>query len=171
MKGSRCLHGAAAVLLALVFAAPLSAQADKGMVEGETNVQLIFRMGTIENGQKSEVKSYTLVVAEGPVGSKLLAGQRVPFPSSDDGGAIVYQNIGFATEARVWMVGENMIKVVADIEDSRIREGEDGNPPTVETRQLVVSAVLTEGVSLELTRVNGVTDTPGYVELEAKILR
>ena len=47
MKGSRWLHAAAAVLLALVFAAPLSAQAaDTGLVEGETNVQLIFKMGT-----------------------------------------------------------------------------------------------------------------------------
>ena len=86
MKGSRCLQGAAVVLLALVFAAPLPAQADDtSMVEGKINVQLIFKMGKIENGQKSQVKSYRLIVAEGPVGSKLLAGQRVPFPGSDGG--------------------------------------------------------------------------------------
>jgi len=170
MKGSRCLQGAAAILLALVFATPPSAQdADASLVEGTTNVRLIFKMGTIENGQKSQVKSYTLIVAEGPVGSKLLAGQRVPFPGSD--GAIVYQNVGFATEARVWIVDKHTIKVVVDIEDSRVLEGEGGNPPTVETRQLTVSAVLTEGVTLELTRVDGVADISGYVELEARVLR
>jgi len=170
MKGSRCLHGAAAILLALVFVAPMAAQADNtGLVEGKANVQLIFKMGTIENGQKSQMKSYRLVVAEGPVGSKLLVGQRVPFPG--DEGSIVYQNVGFATEARVWMVDKNTIKVVADIEDSRVVDGLDGNPPSVETRQLTVSAVLTEGVGLELTRVDGVADISGYVELEAKVLR
>jgi len=153
-----------------VFAAPLSAQAaDTGLVEGKTNVQLIFKMGTIEDGQKSQVKSYRLVVAEGPVGSKLMAGRRVPFPGSE--GSVVYQNVGFATEARVWMVDKNTIKVVADIEDSRVVPGEGGNPPSVETRQLTVSAVLTEGIGLELTRVDGVADISGYVELEAKVLR
>jgi len=30
---------------------------------------------------------------------------------------------------------------------------------------------LTEGVGLELTRVDGVADISGYVELEAKVLR
>ena len=171
MKGSRYLQGVAAVLMLLVFAAPLSAQAnDTGLVEGKTNVQLIFKMGKIENGQKSQIKSYRLIVAEGPVGSKLMAGQRVPFPG-DGAEGIVYQNVGFATEARVWMVDKNTIKVVADIEDSRVVPGEGGNPPTVETRQLTVSAVLTEGVGLELTRVEGVADFSGYVELEAKILR
>ena len=69
------------------------------------------------------------------------------------------------------MADKNTIKVVADIEDSRVVAGENGNPPTVETRQLTVSAVLTEGIGLELTRVDGVADISGYVELEAKILR
>ena len=171
MRNSRGLQAAAAMLLALAFAAPLAAQAgDAGAVEGTTNVQLIFRIGTIENGQKTQVKSYKLVVAEGAIGSRLLAGQRVPFPSSDVDGGLVYQNIGFATEARVWLVDKKTIKVVADIEDSRLREGENGKPPTVETRQLVVSAVLTDGVALELTSVIGVADIAGYVDLEAKVL-
>ena len=41
----------------------------------------------------------------------------------------------------------------------------------METRQLVVSAVLTDGVALELTSVVGVADIAGYVELEARVLR
>jgi len=41
----------------------------------------------------------------------------------------------------------------------------------VQTRQMRVNAVLTDGVPLELTRGEGVMDRPGFVEIEAKILR
>ncbi len=168
MNGSRWLLGTVTLVLAFALAAPAAAQGGTGPVEGTTNVQLTFKMGMIENGKKAQKKFYTLVVAEGPVGSKLLAGERVPFPGGDEG-STVYQNIGFATEARVWIVDDKTIKVVADIEDSRVVDGDGA--PKVETRQLSISAVLTDGEALELTRVEGLTDVNGYVELEAKLLR
>ncbi len=170
MNGSRWLLGTVTLVLAFALAAPAAAQVGgSSLVEGTTNVQLTFKMGMIENGKKEQKKFYTLIVAEGPVGSKLLAGERVPFPGGGEGGSIVYQNIGFATEARVWIVDDTMIKVVADIEDSRVVDGDGA--PKVETRQLSISAVLTDGEALELTRVEGLTDVNGYVELEAKLLR
>jgi len=49
-------------------------------------------------------------------------------------------------------------------------EDEDGGPPTVETHQVSVNAILENGVPMELTRVEGILDKPGFVEVEAKIL-
>jgi len=170
MRVSRRLLGALVILPALILLAPTAVHsADAPEAHGRTNVELIFKMGRIEDGKKVEYKSYRLVVADGE-GSKLLAGQRVPFPGAD-GAPTVYQNIGFVTEAQVLMLDKKTIKVIADIEDSRLIDGAAGAPPRVETRQLAVSAVLTEGVALELTRVDGVMDISGYVDLEARILR
>lgn len=188
MKCYRLVPTAGVLLLTLVLAAPLPAQTEptEGSTQAgsKTNVLLTFRMGTIEGGKRTTVKSYTLIVAEGNQGSKLLAGERVPFPAwtagdgSDGEGtqAFVYQNIGFSTSVRVWLVDTNRIEIVADIEDSRVRPSEDGTPPTVETRQLTVNAILTDGVPLELTQVEVVTRKTGFVEtgfveVEAKILR
>ena len=182
MKVYRLVPTAGVLLLTLVLAAPLMAQTEpleaSTKAGSKTNVLLTFRMGPIEGGQRTIAKSYSLIVAEGNVGSKLLSGERIPFPArtadgSDGEGtqAFVYQNIGFSTEVRVWLVDTNRIEIVADIEDSRVRPGEDGMPPTVETRQLTVNAILTDGVALELTHVKGVTDKEGFVEVEAKILR
>jgi hypothetical protein len=158
------------VLAALSFAAPAVQAEDAPAPEARVNVELIFKMGRIENGQKVQLKSYRLIVAEGVEGSRLLAGHRAPFPGAD-GGPVVYQNIGFATDARVWLLDKKTIKVVANIEDSRLLKDELGAPPRVETRQLAVSAVLTDGVPLEITRVEGVADLEGYVDLEARLLR
>jgi len=166
-------------LLALVLAAPLLAQTEPVEVStkrgSKTNVRLTFRMGPIEGGQRTVAKSYSLIVAAGTTGSKLLSGERIPFPAQTADGdgtqTFVYQNIGFSIDVRVWLVDTNRIEIVADIEDSRIRPGVDGEPPTVETRQLAVNAILTGGVPLELTHVEGVTDKAGFVEVEAQILR
>ncbi len=183
MKQYRLVPIAGVLLLTLVLAAPLMAQTDPPEVstgaDTKTNVLLTFRMGPVEGGQRTTAKSYSLIVAAGNVGSKLLSGERVPFPAStiadgsgDEGTQVfVYQNIGFSTKVRVWLVGTNRIEIVADIEDSRVRPGVDGKPPTVETRQLTVNAILTDGVALEVTQVEGVTDKAGFVEIEAKILR
>ena len=61
--------------------------------------------------------------------------------------------------------------MIANIEDSRIRDGSGDAPPTIETRQLSVNAILSDGVPLEVTRVDGVTEHSGFVEIEATILR
>jgi len=179
MKCYRFVPAAGVLLLMLVLAAPLMAQTEPLEVPtqagSKTNILLTFRMGPIEAGQRTVAKSYSLIVASGNLGSKLLSGERVPFPARTAAGeetqAFVYQNIGFSTEVRVWLVDTNRIEIVADIENSLVRPGEDGKPPTVETRQLSVNAILTDGVALELTQVEGVTDKPGFVEVEAKILR
>jgi len=163
---------AGTILLALLLAAPVLAQDDSAM--GTTNVLMTFRMGTLDGETKTVVKTYSLIVAEGSMGSKLLSGKRVPFPTAgegDAGPAFVYQNIGFSTEMRAWVLDKKRIKIVASIEDSRVVPGEDGGPPSVETRQLEVNAILTDGVALELCRAEGVTDNAGFVEVEAQILR
>ena len=138
------------------------------------NVAVKFRLGRIENGKRSVVKTYDLVVASGAVGSTLLSGHRVPFPMANGEGdgtmpRIVYQNIGFVTKVEAWIVGDKTIRIQADLEDSRIREADSG-PPTVETRQLTVNAVLRDGEPLELTRVESEIDPSGFVEVEARIL-
>ena len=168
------------VLMLAASVATVQAQAEPGSNE---NVLITVRMGKLEGELRVPVKSYCLVVADGTPGSKLLSGERVPFPMGkgtladkfdsdvETTGSFVYRNIGFATEIRAWIVDKKLIKIVADIEDSRVREGKEGEPPTVETRQLSVNAILTDGVPLELTRVEGVTAQPGFVEIEAKILR
>jgi hypothetical protein len=171
MNNSRHALTAATVLLALLLATPMIAQDNEGT--GTTNVLMTFRMGTLDGNTKTVVKTYSLIVAEGSTGSKLLSGERVPFPAAGDGeagSAIVYQNIGFSTDMRAWILDKKRIKISANIEDSSVRLGEDGGPPSVETRQLTVNAILTDGVPLELARAEGVTDNAGFVEVEAKIL-
>jgi len=168
------------LLAATVVTAQAEAEAKRG---SDANVLITVRMGKLEGDLRVPVKSYTLVVADGTPGSKLLAGERVPFPTSkgtladkldpdaEATASFAYRNIGFVTEIRAWILDKTTIKVMADIEDSRVRQSEDGKPPTVETRQLTVNAILTDGEPLELTRVEGVTDQSGFVEIEAKILR
>lgn len=168
------------VLLLAATVATAQAEAEQG---SDANVLITVRMGTLEGDLRVPLKSYTLVVADGTPGSKLLSGERIPFPTSKgtladkldpDGettASFAYRNIGFVTEIRAWILDKKSIKVRADIEDSRVRQSEDGKPPTVETRQLNVNAILTDGEPLELTRVEGVTDRSGFVEIEAKILR
>ena len=179
MTSIRRLLIAGALLPVLMLAASVAtaqAQAEPG---SNVNVLITVRMGKLEGELRVPVKTYCLVVADGTPGSKLLSGERVPFPTEmgtladrfDGDADIAYRNIGFATEIRAWIVDKKLIKIVADIEDSRVRQGKDGEPPTVETRQLAVNAILTDGVPLELTRVEGVTTQSGFVEIEAKILR
>lgn len=175
MNSNRILLSVGMTMLALLAAAlPATAQDDPAKDVGKTNVLMTFRIGTLDDGRKTTAKTYSLVVAEGTLGSKLLAGQRVPFPeASEDGGMtkIVYQNIGFATEVRVWVLDKKTIKVMADIEDSRVMDGEGGSPPSVETRQLSINAILTDGEALEVTRGEGILEERrgGFVEVEAKI--
>ena len=144
--------------------------------EPRGNVKVTIRLGRLENGQRRPTKSYDLVVAPETNGSKLLAGARVPLPVGDDkaeadGARFVYQNIGFSAEAMVWILSSGKIKLMGNFEDSRLVETVAGRPPVVETRQLSVNTVLTDGQPMEVTRVDGGTDPSGYVEVEAKILR
>ena len=139
------------------------------------NVMLTVRIGQLEGNKRVAVKSYDLVVVSGGLGSKLLSGARVPFPASDedDGDADewIYQNIGFTTEVHAWVMEDGRIKLIATLEDSEVEAGQDGKPPSVETRQLSINAILTPGEPLEVGRVEGIRDRSGFVEVEAKILR
>jgi hypothetical protein len=158
--------------VAMLLASPLAVAQTAAEVDSSqdgTNVVIHFRMGLLEGKKRTTTKSYTLVVAAGSMGSQLLAGQRVPFESGGPEDAVTYQNIGFATDVKAWVIGDNKIKRMADIAGSRVRESEEGELPIVETRQLTVNAILTEGVPLELTRAEGLTDRSGYVEVEARI--
>jgi hypothetical protein len=181
MKAYSCILTGIVVLLVILVAAPLAAQTDPPPAPfqdaNKANVKITIRAGKIEGSQRIPVKSYDLIVADGTSGSKLLSGQRVPFPtaskpSAEEAGdqAFVYQNVGFHIEARAWLIDEKTIKLVADIEDSRVRDGEEGQPPVVETRQLRVNAMLTDGQPLELTRVES-EERSGFVEVEASILQ
>ncbi len=146
------------------------------------NVLLKFHIGRLEAGKRVPVRSYDLLVANDGSTARLLSGARVPIPTAssedDTPGAtedrkkltkFVYQNVGFSVEAHVLVVDKAKIRLSAAIEDSRVRSGDAGAPPIVETRQLSVEALLTEGVPVEVVRVEG--EESGYVEIEAKILR
>ena len=137
------------------------------------NVMLTVRIGQLEGNKRVAVKSYNLVVVSGGLGSKLLSGARVPFPATDEGDVDgwVYQNIGFTTEVHAWVMKDGRIKLIATLEDSQVEAGQDGKPPSVETRQLSINAILTPGEPLVVGRVEGIRDRSGFVEVEAKILR
>jgi len=168
------LLGGALVALLLISAPVSRAQAEEAAEEGRANIMVTFRIGKLEDGKRVQVKSYDLVVADGVQGSRLLSGARMPFPAGEGEGeiqAFVYQNIGFVTSIEARIIGKNRILLRGELEDSRIREGEEGEPPVVETRQLSVNVVLSDGVPLALTRVEGASDHPGYAEVEASILK
>ncbi len=139
------------------------------------NVMLTVRIGQLEGNKRVAVKSYDLVVVSGGLGSKLLSGARVPFPATDEGDGDVdewvYQNIGFTTEVHAWVMADGRIKIMATLEDSSVEAGKGDAPPEVDTRQLSINAILTPGEPFELTRVRGIRDRSGFVEVEAKILR
>jgi len=142
--------------------------------QSRVNVLLRFRIGSIEDGVRVVKKTYDIIVVDGGAGSKLLSGNRVPLPNPGDetDGDYVYQNIGFFTEVRAHVLDKNQVKIVANIEDSNVVEDVDGGPPTIQTRQLTVDAVLTDGTPLELTRVENVSaeNSAGFVDVEARIL-
>jgi len=164
-----------ALMALLLAAAPASrAQAEPAAEEGMANIMVTFRIGKLEDGKRVEIKSYDLVVADGMHGSRLLSGARMPFPAVEGEGEMqtfVYQNIGFVTSIEARIIGKNRILLRGELEDSRVREGDEEDRPVVETRQLSVNVVLSDGVPLSLTRVEGVSDHPGYVEVEASILK
>jgi type II secretory pathway component GspD/PulD (secretin) len=180
----RSLPGAAAVALCLLLHAPSAGAADNPTPSASPagNVLLKFRIGRLEAGRRVPVRSYDLLVANDGSMARLLSGARVPIPTtsreSDAPGAAeerklttyTYQNVGFSAEARASVVDKTKIRLSANIEDSRVKPGEAGAPPTVETRTLSVEALLTEGVPIEVVRVEG-NEESGYVEVEAKILR
>ena len=172
------------VIVLAFLVAPSAASAERAAEEAANpeasappvNVLLTFRLGRLENGVRKDVKSYDLVVVSGGSGSKLLSGARVPFltsgrSDSGDPPSFVYQNIGFSTEAHAWELADGRIKVLASLEDSRVSEQVADEPATVETSQLSIDAILTPGKPLEVTRVEGIRDRSGFVEVEAKVLR
>jgi len=167
---SHTILGTAALMLGLLAPISAGAQESEGTKALEGNVKVTFRMGTLEDGQRVPTKTYDLIVSSGTSGSKLLSGSRVPFPASTGGDGIVYQNVGFTSEVLTWILDKKRIKLLANIENSTVIEDEDGGPPTVETRQVSVNAILENGVPMELTRVEGILDKPGFVEVEAQIL-
>lgn len=160
-------------LAALAFASLLVpgvlAADEKIAPEPQPNVKVTIRLGKIEQGKRNVVKTYDLVVSPKTEGSKLLSGSRVPIPTGPDG--VVYQNIGFSAEAMVWLVGDGKIKLAAKIEDSRLSDKVVGTAPYVETRQLSVNAILSDGKPMEVTKVEGSIDPSGFVEVEATVLK
>lgn len=176
--------GIAGIILALLFLPAMGATdrsretaEDEVAMPASVNILLTFRLGRLEDGARKDIKSYQLVVISGGSGSRLLNGARVPFPTTSstndetaDATTFVYQNIGFSTEVNAWMLADGRIKVIANIEDSRIGEPVSSKPATVETRQLSVDALLTPGTPLEVARVEEIRDQSGFVEVEAKIL-
>ncbi len=66
--------------------------------------------------------------------------------------------------------GDDLKELHATLEDSEVEAGQDGKPPSVETRQLSINAILTPGEPLEVGRVEGIRDRSGFVEVEARIL-
>ena len=173
MTDNRSTIPAVVILIALLSATPIAmaqSQSATNSAPEDVNILIQFRMGTLEDGKRVPTKTYDLIVSTGTSGSKLLSGLRVPFPTSTGGDGIVYQNVGFTTEVLTWILDKKRIKLLANIENSIVIEDEDGGPPSVETRQVSVNAILENGVPMELTRVEGILDKPGFVEVEATIL-
>ena len=174
----------ATVLLMLVALAAVPAFAQDEptpTIEGRINVLLTVRIGRLEGGKPTDVKSYDLLLVAGGPASRLLSGARVPIPTTaaDSDGDVagmgkvtyVYQNIGFTTEAHAWVLPDKRIRLLATLEDSFIEKaGENNGPPHVETRQVSVNAVLTSGKPMEVTRIEGIREVSGFVEVEAKVL-
>jgi hypothetical protein len=159
------------LLLVLLVSPPAIADDADPNVAAAANVKLTVRLAKLVDDKPTDVKAYDLVLVSGGAPSRLLSGARVPFPAGgDDGASLVYQNVGFTTEAYAWVLEDGRIKVAASIEDSRVVTPADGGPPTVETRQLSVNAVLTSGKPMEVTRVDGIRDSSGFVEIEAVVL-
>lgn len=173
----RVAAAVAIVAIALLPVPPAAAQSQETQGTGAAaeNVKLTVRLGRLADGERTEVKSYDLIVISGGVSSRLLSGERKPFPAGEGGdggsGRIVYQNIGFSTEAHAWVLDDGRIKIVATIEDSRIAEDVTAGAPDVETRQLAVGAIVEPGVPLEVSRVEGIREMSGFVEIEAKVGR
>jgi hypothetical protein len=157
-----------AVALGIASVAMAAAEPAKGAAADGQNVKLTVRLGLLVDGGRTNVKSYELVLIDGGVSSKLLSGARVPFRGPE---GPVYQNIGFTTEAHAWVLEDGRIKIVATIEDSRLVETGADRPPTVETRQVAVNAILEPGEPMEVTRVDGIRDQSGFLEIEAKVVQ
>jgi hypothetical protein len=162
------LRKLATLMFASLFVPGVLAADEKPAPGLQPNVKVTIRLGKIEQGKRNVLKTYDLVVAPETTGSKLLSGSRVPIST---GSEIVYQNIGFSAEAMVWLVGDGKIKLSAKIEDSRLADKVANAAPFVETRQLSVNAVLTDGRPMEVTKVEGSIDPSGFVEVEAAVLK
>ena len=175
----RSILALVSAFLVLVPVAPLAAQDDAAAARPGTgrNILLTIQLGTIVGSDRQTVKEYQLVLAENTRGSRLLSGARVPLQTEvgDDDDAIAsytYQNIGFTVTAEIRPATDGKIALSALLEDSRIREETEatGGPPVVETRQLSVEVVLEDGKPMEITRVEGVDDEPGFVIVRADVL-
>lgn len=176
----RSILALVSVLFLLAPVAPVAAQdaAQAAPPDSARNVLLTIKLGSIVGDDRQTVKEYQLVLAENTRGSRLLSGARVPLQTEvgDDDADVVtsytYQNIGFTVTAEVRPAPNGRIALSALLEDSRIRDDADptAGPPVVETRQLSVEVVLEDGKLLEITRVEGVDDDPGYVEVRADVL-
>jgi hypothetical protein len=156
---------------------PAKTTEHKADVTASNNVLLTFRLGPLEDGVRTNIKTYKLVVSGGGSGSRLLTGARVPLPTTrrpnddtTDDITFVYQNIGFSAEVNAWMLADGRVKVIANIEDSRIGEEVEGRPATIETRQLSIDSILTPGTPLEVARVENHRGKSGFVEVEATLL-
>jgi Flp pilus assembly secretin CpaC len=169
-RGSGIRIGAT-ILLVLCCSIGVVAAAEKASAQG--NVLLTVRIGKLEGDRRVDVKSYELVIASGGGSSSLLSGSRVPIPTAsfeNKTATFVYQNVGFSTNAEAKILSGGRIRIVANIEDSQVRPAGEGRPPTVETRQVSVNAILTAGKPLVVTKVEGIRDMSGFVEVEAEVL-
>lgn len=186
IKKFRSLGSGAWIAASIIFVSvlPLPARAEESRPAGaaapQTNVRVTVRLGKLEQGKRTVLKTYGLLVVAGGSGSKLLSGARVPIPTAmpaasgtagEAGTRIVYQNIGFSVTAETWLAGDKKIGIRADIEDSRLDERGQGQLPVVETRQLSVNALVSDGVPIEVTRVEADAGATGFVEVEAEILK
>jgi hypothetical protein len=170
----RSIVALATIAVLLLAAAP--AFAEDAYAAGR-NVLLTIKLGKIAGKDRQVLKEYQLVLTENTAGSRLLSGARVPLRTETHGedpkaASFTYQNIGFTVTAEAHPAADGRIALRALLEDSRIREqaAPTDDPPVVETRQLSVEVTLVDGKPMEITRVEGVADEPGFVEVRADVL-
>ena len=170
-----CVLALAALPLAAEMNVP---DRDKNEDSHALNVLVTIRVGAPD----APVKSYQLVADGGGQAAKLMDGQRVPIPTttfqtSSPPDVIVpmtsytYQNVGFEAEVRAWVQEDGRIKIVAEIEDSRLAdEPAAGGRPVIQTRHQRVHGTLIEGEPLRMTRVEEEGAGVRYLEILAEVL-
>lgn len=171
------------LVAALLVALFLTATAAGAQSDANYNVRLTFTAGTLDDTKKKEdkipAKVLSLVVTSDGPPATLLTGSRVPIPTTEieatDEGVVpvtsyTYQNIGFSAEAEARILPNGWIEVRANVENSWIEPGTEGDLPVVQTRHQRIGVVLQDGAALEIARSTDEDDTIRWVDVTAEIL-
>ena len=170
------------IWLVLLVAVVLTLPAIAGEPGPDTNVLITFSVGSSEDGRDAVLKTYEMVVNANGHHVEMSTGARVPIPTtsfkvSDDGTRVAapvtsytYQQIGFSAKINAKFNEDGSIQVRGRVEDSSLT----GNPaadgrPFIQSMQQNISATLTNGKPLRISRVDEYTRS-FFIEIKAERL-